>query len=99
MIRKYLKNIRHWWNMRGRWYPETWHRNYHIWRIWTIQRFLRWWDRGQNKNKIPHWYRIIQDGCVLCGRNKTYREYMYGRKPRHYSLVNDFNDYACEWHF
>ena len=30
----------------------------------------------------PHWYRVYLGECPVCGRNKSYRERVYGRRPK-----------------
>jgi hypothetical protein len=35
------------------------------------------------KKKVkPHWYRQYVGECPVCGSNKSYRERVYGRKPK-----------------
>ncbi len=29
-----------------------------------------------------HWYRIYRGECPVCGADKSFRERVYGRKPR-----------------
>jgi hypothetical protein len=33
------------------------------------------------KNRPPHWYRLYLGECPVCGRDKTYRERVYGPRP------------------
>lgn len=34
------------------------------------------------KRRRPHWYRIYIGECPVCGRDKSYRERVYGRRPK-----------------
>jgi hypothetical protein len=34
------------------------------------------------KVKRPHWYRLHVGECPVCGRDKSFRERVYGKKPR-----------------
>jgi hypothetical protein len=35
----------------------------------------------QNKTKGKYWYRVFVGECPVCGRDKSYRERVYGDKP------------------
>jgi hypothetical protein len=67
--------------------------------MWKMQKFYKWYYRGKNKNKIPHWFRLITHGCVLCWREENYRVYMYGKKPKNGYLWYENHDTACSSHF
>jgi hypothetical protein len=32
--------------------------------------------------KRPHWYRIYTGECPVCGKDKSFRERVYGERPR-----------------
>ena len=32
----------------------------------------------------PHWYRLYIGECPVCGRDKSYRERVYGPRPENY---------------
>lgn len=34
------------------------------------------------KVKRPHWYMLHVGECPVCGSDKSYRERVYGRKPK-----------------
>ena len=46
-----------------------------------------------------HYYKITIHECVLCGRGKTIRERVYGKKPKDLSKVYDYEQFACGEHF
>jgi hypothetical protein len=30
----------------------------------------------------PHWYRLYVGECPVCGRDRSYRKRVYGRRPK-----------------
>jgi hypothetical protein len=34
------------------------------------------------KQHKPHWYRLHIGECPVCGRDKSFRERVYGKKPK-----------------
>jgi hypothetical protein len=34
------------------------------------------------KVKRPHWYKSFVGECPVCGRDASYRQRVYGRRPR-----------------
>ncbi len=44
-----------------------------------------------------HWYRIYIGECPVCGRDKSYKERVYGEKPEDrneiYKYLSDFQTY------
>ena len=36
------------------------------------------------KVKKPHWYRMYVGECPVCGRDKSFKERVYGKKPKNY---------------
>ncbi len=34
------------------------------------------------KAKRPHWYRLYLGECPVCGRDKSYRVRVYGKRPK-----------------
>jgi hypothetical protein len=34
-----------------------------------------------SKKHRPHWYRMYIGECPVCGRDKSYRERVYGTRP------------------
>lgn len=44
-----------------------------------------------------YWYRFYLGSCPVCGRNKSYRERVYGRKPKNarlrYIELSDFETF------
>ena len=46
-----------------------------------------------------HWYFFHMEECVLCGRDSTYRERRYTRKPKDPNKRFSFSQYACCEHF
>ena len=49
------------------------------------------------KNK--YWYFSEVWTCVLCGRERVYKERRYTSKPEYYGDRNTFHDEACGEHF
>jgi hypothetical protein len=37
---------------------------------------------AKRKLHKPHWYRLHIGECPVCGRDKSYRERVYGEKPK-----------------
>lgn len=37
---------------------------------------------AQKKKPKKHWYRIYVGGCPVCGKDKGFRERVYGKKPK-----------------
>lgn len=35
-----------------------------------------------SKSHKPYWYRMYIGECPVCGRDKSYRERVYGSKPK-----------------
>lgn len=44
-----------------------------------------------------HWYRLYIGECPVCGRDKSYRVRVYGRKPKNHNArivyMTDFETY------
>jgi len=36
------------------------------------------------KTQKKHWYKIHIGECPVCGRDQSYRERVYGKKPKNY---------------
>jgi len=54
----------------------------------------------KNKSqKGKYYYKITITECVLCGRGKTIRERIYGKKPKDLRKVYDYEQFACGEHF
>ena len=54
---------------------------------------------GRKRRKIrKHWYRMYVGECPVCGRDKSYRERVYGQKPRRaanrYVYLSDQSTYC-----
>jgi hypothetical protein len=49
--------------------------------------------------KRPHWYRIEYNECVLCGGGPTYRERIYGKRPKDPRKRIFYRQFAHESHF
>lgn len=48
------------------------------------------------KRKLPpHWYRITVVECPVCGASETYRERVYGPKPKRGELIYFFEQRGC----
>ena len=46
-----------------------------------------------------YYYFITTQTCVGCGHEITYKERIYGVKPKDYNDTHKFEDYACNEHF
>lgn len=33
------------------------------------------------KAKVPYWYKFHMGACPICGKDKSYKERVYGQKP------------------
>jgi len=53
----------------------------------------------KKKKKKKYYYKITINECVLCGRGKTIRERIYGKKPKDLRKVYDYVQFACDNHF
>lgn len=42
-----------------------------------------------------HWYRIFIRECMVCGKTETWRERVYGRKPK--TGTHDYEQQFCGW--
>jgi hypothetical protein len=51
------------------------------------------------KKSKKYYYIITETECVLCGRGKTTRERVYGKKPKDPWKTHIFEQYACGEHF
>ncbi len=53
-------------------------------------------EKKKRKHK-KHWYRQYMGSCPVCGRNESYRERVYGKKPKDkkkcYVWLSDFETY------
>lgn len=38
--------------------------------------------KRKRKSVRPHWYRLHVGECPVCGKDKSYRERVYGRRPK-----------------
>jgi predicted RNA-binding Zn-ribbon protein involved in translation (DUF1610 family) len=38
----------------------------------------------------PHWYKQYVYECPVCGSGKIYRERVYGKKPKKYTLCYEY---------
>lgn len=38
--------------------------------------------KNRNRNRLRHWYRLFVGECPVCGRDQSYRERVYGPRPR-----------------
>jgi hypothetical protein len=38
--------------------------------------------RTRKRRPRKHWYRLYFGECPVCGRDKSYRERVYGKRPR-----------------
>ena len=51
----------------------------------------------KNCIKKTHWYKMHVGECPVCGRDKSYRERVYSKKPKDYKkryvYLNDFETY------
>jgi hypothetical protein len=36
----------------------------------------------KRKTSCPHWYRFHIGECPVCGKDKSFKERVYGKKPR-----------------
>ena len=52
------------------------------------------------KKKAPHWYKIYIGECLICGKDFSYRERIYGQKPTDLAQIYIYlQSYACSSHF
>lgn len=54
-------------------------------------------QRARKAPKVRYWYRRHVGECPVCGRDQSYRERVYGPKPKHPTLLvvqlTDFQSY------
>jgi len=41
--------------------------------------------KKQNKNTSKYWYKMFVGECPVCGSDKSYRQRVYGKKPKNIS--------------
>lgn len=52
------------------------------------------------KRKRKYWYKLYIGECPVCGRDQSYRERVYGRKPKDPAKrYEQLPQYACPDHF
>lgn len=39
-----------------------------------------------------YWYYVVDDYCPVCGRSDTYRERIYGERPKDWEQRHEFNE-------
>jgi len=39
------------------------------------------------KGKKKHWYKQYLGSCPVCGKDKSYRERVYGKKPKSFKKI------------